>query len=353
MVGGLLAGRSLDEASAAERHAARALDHGDEVGEPRDVRGSRRAGAEHRRNLRDDTAHLHLLEEERAAAGERAARSLLDARPRRVEQPDHREPVEHRLPAQPRDLLLADHPHRSGHHREVVRGAVHAAAVDQPLAGDHAIRGVQVRLGVPHPSSSADGRAGRTRRTCPRRTGGRSARARSACGVPCCCAMRSAPPIASERARSFPKRSRELVEPGVSRGSVTGRPSRCSSRSDRQAATPMIRPSIQPVQPLEQIPAPRHRGPRQPGSAARAPGSRPRVRMDPVHSRPEVPAAEPNGSATHWPAGAGWGPGPARAEPAPVVPARAAPGRAAAPAAGCMPVAVWAGRRQAAARGTS
>ena len=45
----------------------------------------------------------------------------------------------------------------------------------------------------------------------------------------------------------------DALSPGVSRASVTRRPSRCSSQAEGQAATPMIRPSIQPVHPLEQI----------------------------------------------------------------------------------------------------
>ena len=43
---------------------------GHEVGEARDVRGAGRAGADHRRDLRDDAAHVHLLAEQVPRAGE-------------------------------------------------------------------------------------------------------------------------------------------------------------------------------------------------------------------------------------------------------------------------------------------
>ena len=47
----------LDQRRPAERQRADVLHHRHEVGEARDIRGARRARADHRRDLRDDAAH--------------------------------------------------------------------------------------------------------------------------------------------------------------------------------------------------------------------------------------------------------------------------------------------------------
>jgi hypothetical protein len=60
---------------------------------------------------------------------------------RRVEQPDQRDPLGQRQLAQPRDLQLAGHPHRAGHHREVVRRDRRESPAHLAIAGDHAIGG--------------------------------------------------------------------------------------------------------------------------------------------------------------------------------------------------------------------
>ena len=71
-----------------------ALDHRHEVGEARDVRGAGRAGADHRRDLRDDAAHDDLLAEQVPGAGEErtcpGGSSWVDARAGRVDEPHER-----------------------------------------------------------------------------------------------------------------------------------------------------------------------------------------------------------------------------------------------------------------------
>ena len=56
LLGDVLIGHRLDQRRPAERHRALARDHRDEVGQPRDVRGPGRAGADHRGDLRHDAA---------------------------------------------------------------------------------------------------------------------------------------------------------------------------------------------------------------------------------------------------------------------------------------------------------
>ena len=141
LLGHVLAHRGLDEMPAAERHRRRALHHRHEVGEPGDIRGARRAVTEHRRDHRDDTAHRHLLAEERARAREARAARRLDARAGGIEQPDERDALAHRVRAHAGDLVLPDGPHRAGHHGEVVGRDRNGPAVDLTDTGDHAVGG--------------------------------------------------------------------------------------------------------------------------------------------------------------------------------------------------------------------
>ena len=137
----VLAGDGFGQVRAGERHRALAGDHRHEVGERRDVGGAGGAGAHHRRDHRDHARHFDLLAEEVAGAGEERAGRLLDAGAGRVEQPDERHPLGERHLAQAGDLELAGHPHRAGHHGEVVGGDAAGAAVDVAPAGDHAVGG--------------------------------------------------------------------------------------------------------------------------------------------------------------------------------------------------------------------
>ncbi len=66
---------------------------------------------------------------------------LLDPGAGRVEQPHERDPLGQRELAQPGDLQLAGHPHRAGHHREVVGGDSDEPAVDLAVTGDDAVGG--------------------------------------------------------------------------------------------------------------------------------------------------------------------------------------------------------------------
>src|SRR6185312_6385110 len=106
-----------------------------------------RAGAHHRRDHRDHTRHFHLLAEELAGAGEEGSGRLLDTSAGGVEQPDEGHPLLQGDLAQAADLELTGHPHRAGHHGEVVGGDAAGATVDVAPAGDHAVGG---RLDVVH-----------------------------------------------------------------------------------------------------------------------------------------------------------------------------------------------------------
>jgi hypothetical protein len=82
----------LHQRRATERHVAGALHHGDEVGQRRDVGGAGGARAHHGGHLGHHAGEDRLLAEELAGTGEPAgADRLLDARARRVDEPDHRD----------------------------------------------------------------------------------------------------------------------------------------------------------------------------------------------------------------------------------------------------------------------
>ena len=97
------------------------------------------AGTEHPGDQRHDARHHHLLAEQVARAREHRAGRLLDPGAGRVEQPDQRHPLLQRQLAQARHLDLAGHPHRAGHHGEVVGGDRDGAPVDVAPAGDHPV----------------------------------------------------------------------------------------------------------------------------------------------------------------------------------------------------------------------
>ncbi len=74
-------------------------------------------------------------------AGEQRADRLLDAGPGGVEQPDEGDALGQGQLSQARDLQLARHAHRPGHHGEVVGAHGDKPPVDLAVAGDHAIGG--------------------------------------------------------------------------------------------------------------------------------------------------------------------------------------------------------------------
>ena len=124
-----------------ERHRTAALHHRHEVGETGDVGGAGRARPHQRGDLRDHAARHDLLAEQVPGPGEHRAGGLLHARAGGVEQPHERDPLGERQLAQTSHLDLTGHPHRAGHHREVVRAHRGEAAVDLAVAGDHAVGG--------------------------------------------------------------------------------------------------------------------------------------------------------------------------------------------------------------------
>ena len=140
LLGDVLADGGLHEVRTRERHRAAALDHRHEVGEAGNVGGAGGARPHQRGDLGDHAAHHDLLAEQVPGAREHRAGGLLHARTGGVEQPDERHPLRQRQLAQACDLDLAGHPHRAGHHREVIRADGRQPAVDLAVAGDHAVR---------------------------------------------------------------------------------------------------------------------------------------------------------------------------------------------------------------------
>ena len=104
--------------------------------------------AEHGRDLRNDTAHRHLLSEQRAGRRERRPGRRLDPRARRVQQPDDGDALAEGQLADPRRLGLADGAHRAGQHREVVGADGDPAAVDGADPRHHAVRREVPPLGL-------------------------------------------------------------------------------------------------------------------------------------------------------------------------------------------------------------
>ena len=83
---------------------------------------------------------MDLVGEQPAGARKRRPRRFLDARARRIEEPNERLAVTHRQLADARGLeLLPDRSHRARHHGEVVCDDPHLPAIDVAVAGDHAV----------------------------------------------------------------------------------------------------------------------------------------------------------------------------------------------------------------------
>ena len=287
-----------------QRHRAAALDHRDEVGQARDVGGAGGARAHQRGDLRDHPAHHHLLAEQVARAGEQRADRLLDARARRVEQPHERHALLQRQLAQARDLQLAGHPHRAGHHREVVGADAGHPAVDAAVAGDHPVGGrvAAVHRALGEVRLRMDAQLGERAR---RRPAARSARARSACRPRA--GARSAPPrrraaparaarqVLGERAHAAHAGSTGLDRPGDERApggrARRRRPAPRTRSSRRRSARPRRRGrrAARAARPRSARPAPALPPPSPTGRGCRGRGAGTRARRGPRPPRPRAP----------------------------------------------------------------
>ena len=163
---------------------------------------------------------------------------LLDSGAGRVEQPDQRDPLLQRQLPQPGHLQLAGHPHRAGHHGEVVGGDRSGPAVDVPPAGDHAVgrRVAALHRALREVGAGVDSRA---RRSCRRRRAARSARARSACRPRA--GGRSSP----RPRRAWPARGGRAGPPSARAAAgrlVAHRPSTAGRVSRRTRSRPRSRP---------------------------------------------------------------------------------------------------------------
>ena len=139
----LLADHHLHERRTGQGHRARPLHHRDKIGQGRDIGGSGGARSHHRRDLRDITAHPHLVVKHLAALGELRTGDLLNPRPRRIEQPDKRNLLPNRQFPKTVHLSLLSITDRSRHDGKVVGSAGDETSVHLAVTGDAAVgRGV-------------------------------------------------------------------------------------------------------------------------------------------------------------------------------------------------------------------
>jgi hypothetical protein len=143
----LLPGHRLDHVGAGDEHVRGLLDHEDEVGHRGGVDGAARARAHDHADLGNHPRALHVADEHVPVGAERND-PLLDPRPARVVDPDHRRAdlggeVHHLA-----HLLRHRLTERAAEHCEVLREHEHGATVDRSVARHD---GVAVRPALVHP----------------------------------------------------------------------------------------------------------------------------------------------------------------------------------------------------------
>ena len=172
----LLADDHLGHARAAEVHRRVALDHDDEVAEARDVGPARRRLGPNRQQicgtLPDSATWLWKMRPAPRRPGNISTWSVIRA-PARVDEPEDRQLLAQRHLGGPHDLLDGARAPRAGLDGRVVGDDDRRPAVDGAAPGDHAV-GRQ-------PGGQRVGVAAVLDERCPRRTAGRSGRARRAC----------------------------------------------------------------------------------------------------------------------------------------------------------------------------
>ena len=145
----LLARDRLHDVGAGDEHVRARLRHQHEVGDRGRVDGAAGGRAEHERELRDHARGLDVAPEDLRVAGERDD-ALLDPRPARVVDPDHRAPVLQGHVHHLADLLGEDLGQRAAEDGEVLREDEDLAAEDLAVAGHDrvAVRPVRHRVEV-------------------------------------------------------------------------------------------------------------------------------------------------------------------------------------------------------------
>ena len=139
----LLADHHLGHARRAEVHRRVLVDHEDDVAERRDVGAARRRRPEQQADLRHRPRQLHLVGEDpsRVPAPGEHLDLIGDARARRVDQVEERQPQPARRLLDAEDLLDRARAPRAGLDRRVVGHDRDRPAVHAPDAGDHAVGG--------------------------------------------------------------------------------------------------------------------------------------------------------------------------------------------------------------------
>src|SRR5581483_273408 len=134
----LFARHGLDHVRAGDEHVRGLLDHEDEVGHGGAVDGAARAWAHDQADLRDHPAALHISHKHVAVGAERD-HALLDPRPTRVVDPDHRASDPGRQVHDLAHLLAHDLAQRAAEDGEILAEHTYAPAVDRAVACDHRI----------------------------------------------------------------------------------------------------------------------------------------------------------------------------------------------------------------------
>jgi hypothetical protein len=137
-LGHVLVRDRADDVGAGHEHVARALDHDDEVGDRGRIDGPAGARTEDGGDLRDDARSERVAQEDVGVAAERQ-HPLLDARPAGIVEPDDGRAVSDGHVHDLDDLRGVGLRQRPAEDGEVLREGVYHAAVDQPVAADHAI----------------------------------------------------------------------------------------------------------------------------------------------------------------------------------------------------------------------
>ncbi len=192
----LLADDHLGHARRAEIHRRVALDHDHDVAERRDVRTARGGRPEQAADLRHLARQRDLVVEDlpgAAAAGEHL-HLVGDPPAAGVDQPENGQFLAQRAFGDPDDLLDGTGSPGPRLHRRVVRDDEGGTSVHEPLPGHDAVGGQAGRR--------ARSPVARPRRSCPRPSGARCGRGRTACPAP----RASRPPSPAARASPHARR---------------------------------------------------------------------------------------------------------------------------------------------------
>src|ERR1041384_2493123 len=135
----------LDHVRAGDEHVRRVFDHDVEVGDRRTIHGATRAWSHDATDLRHHSAGERVAQEDVGVTAE-TNHSFLNTRAARVVQTDDRRPNLHREVHHLADLFRVSLGKGTAKDSEVLREYKYVAAVDQTVAGDHAVTGIELLI---------------------------------------------------------------------------------------------------------------------------------------------------------------------------------------------------------------